>query len=176
MPPLLKGLLFCLVGEGHAETGHPEIVVWSADEVPGEVAHQANMMGNANFKTPTSLPHCFGMLILDGLLVAELKLDRVVRTTMNFAKLPNGMRAPAQYTTPTENIWRKARAPDWIAQGKCAQPSPTDVIVGIQDKALKTDAHIFIEEVFDVRTTTPGVVAIDEFVVPGQSQVDVLVR
>jgi len=33
-----------------------------------------------------------------------------------------------------------------------------------------------IEEVFDVRTPTPGVVAIDEFVVTEQPQVDVLVR
>src|SRR3954466_4661182 len=98
--------------------------------------------------------------------------------------------APENRANTRPCIRRQTRARNWIPQSKCAKHSPDGVIVidsfvnkcrnrlvledietrlaAVQNKSLKTDTSIATEEIFNVATATPGVIAANVTVIRTQ--------
>ena len=149
-----------LVGERHAETGHPEIVVRSADKVPGEVPHQANMMGNANFQTSTRLPDRLYVLIVNP---ASLELSAFL--FLGLVENTDGMTSTSERSHAPEGIRCEPGTTNRIAKRKGSQPGAANVVLGIENKSLSTNSPVFAEEILHIKTTAPNIVATHEAIV-----------
>src|SRR6266481_4507198 len=98
-----------LEGEIYACADHPEVVLWSIDEIPAEIADPANVRGEANFHATADLPDC--PRLGTGLFSAN---DPVVHDNIR------AFAATKDSPGSAKKVRREARAGNRVAQRQCA--------------------------------------------------------
>ncbi len=178
MPPERFERSVILERERQTASDHSEVILGSAENVPAEIVHPANVRGNADFESAPKLADRFaGSAVMDCMKKRYWNFaDTSESVENNFIAFP----AAPDHSAASPNVRRKTRAGNRITKGKGSQHladrsilaasffNKSDTIrfeikagapMCIEDKSFNTDSEITMEKVFDVDAAAKGVVA-----------------
>ena len=164
--------------ERQTASDHSEVILGSAENVPAEIVHPANVRGNADFESTPKLADRFaGSAVMDCMKKRYWNFaDTSESVENNFIAFP----AAPDHSAASPNVRRKTRAGNRITKGKGSQHLADRSILAasffnkgdtirfeikagapmcIEDKSFNTDSEITMEKVFDVDAAAKGVVA-----------------